>query len=106
MMAMQPTNVSVIVRALRERGFAQQTLNGTDLRSLLVSITPEGQKFLDNVLPSHWAYLERLMRGLGAPEREQLVELLQKLANSIRECQAEVRPVTAASRRGRTDGPA
>jgi DNA-binding MarR family transcriptional regulator len=84
MMAVQPTNLSGIVRTLRGRGLVKQVLNEADSRSLLVSITPEGERFLAKVLPVHWSRLEGIMSDLSEKERQTLVALLERLVHSIR----------------------
>jgi DNA-binding MarR family transcriptional regulator len=84
MMAVQPTNLSGIVRALRGRGFVKQVLNEADSRSLLVSITPEGEEFLADLLPTHWKRLEGVMASLSEDDRQTLVALLERLVHSIR----------------------
>ena len=84
MMAVQPTNLSGIVRTLRGRGLVKQVLNESDSRSLLVSITSEGEQFLAKVLPVHWSRLEGIMSDLSEKERQTLVTLLERLVHSIR----------------------
>jgi DNA-binding MarR family transcriptional regulator len=92
MMAVQPTNLSGIVKALRIRGLVQQQLNAQDTRSLLVSLTEEGERFLRGFLPGHWRHIESLMAALSEKKRSDLVRLLEELAESIKlaeECGAE-----------------
>ncbi|GGX19217.1 hypothetical protein GCM10007242_27560 [Pigmentiphaga litoralis] len=84
MMAVQPTNLSGIVRTLRGRGLVKQVLNEADSRSLLVSISVEGEQFLAKVLPAHWSRLEGIMSDLAEDERLTLVGLLERLVHSIR----------------------
>ncbi|OVZ59978.1 hypothetical protein CDO44_10460 [Pigmentiphaga sp. NML080357] len=84
MMAVRRTNLSGIVRVLRDKGLVRQELNATDSRSLLVSISPQGEKFLKNILPGHWAYLEEIMSHLDIEDRETLVALLERMVHSIR----------------------
>jgi DNA-binding MarR family transcriptional regulator len=84
MMAVQPTNLSGIVKALRVRGLVQQQLNTEDTRSLLVSLTAQGEQFLRGFLPGHWQHIESLMGSVSEKSRADLVRLLEELAKSIK----------------------
>jgi DNA-binding MarR family transcriptional regulator len=84
MMAVQPTNLSGIVKALRMKGFVQQQLNGEDSRSRMVSITEAGEMFLKEFLPNHWRHIEAIMADLSEAERTELVRLLERLVISIK----------------------
>jgi DNA-binding MarR family transcriptional regulator len=84
MMAVQPTNLSGIVKTLRVRGLVQQQLNAQDTRSLLVTLTEEGERFLRGFLPTHWRHIESIMADLSDAERRQLVRLLETLVQSIK----------------------
>jgi DNA-binding MarR family transcriptional regulator len=88
MMAVQSTNLSGIVKSLRLRGLVQQQVNGEDTRSLLVSLTKEGGRFMQKFSPTHWKRIENVMAGLAEPDRATLVQLLEILVKSIRAAEA------------------
>lgn len=88
MMAVQSTNLSGIVKSLRLRGLVQQQVNGEDTRSLLVSLTKEGGRFMQKFLPTHWKQIENVMAGLGETDRTTLVRLLEVLVESVRAADA------------------
>jgi DNA-binding MarR family transcriptional regulator len=90
MMVLQPTNLSGIVNLLAKRGLLCREVSATDQRSFLVTLTPAGQRMLDDFLPDHWRHLEALMRGLTEEERNMLVTLLRKFMVSIDDAEANL----------------
>lgn len=76
-------NLTGIVDALINRGLVSRQANPDDRRSLLVTISDAGGRFLADFLPGHWSYLQDLFSGLSADERVQLTGLLEKAADSI-----------------------
>jgi DNA-binding MarR family transcriptional regulator len=84
LMAVRRTNLSGIIKTLRIRGLVQQQLNEHDTRSLLVTLTEEGERFLQGFLPAHWRHIESLLAGMGEEQRSQLVRLLEELVRSIK----------------------
>ncbi|MFN0305780.1 MAG: MarR family winged helix-turn-helix transcriptional regulator [Burkholderiales bacterium] len=100
MMVLQPTNLSGIVNLLAKRGLLRREVSATDQRSFLVTLTPAGQRMLDDFLPDHWRHLEALMRGLTEAERTMLVTLLRKFMVSIDD--AEAAPPAMAQRASAT----
>ena len=64
---------------LERRGWARRLPNPDDRRSVLVEITPEGRAVTDQVLPGIRAVEKSMMSVLAKAEREQLVELLDRM---------------------------
>lgn len=83
--------------ALERRGWVQRVANPADRRSVLVEITPDGQAVADQVLPGIRSVEKSMMSTLTVAEREQLVDLLDKVLRRSAEIAAE--PPT------RLDGP-
>ena len=83
MVAIKPTNLTGLVESLFEKGYISRQTNPEDRRSVPVTTSNEGEKFLNEFLPEHWKHLEGLMSGLSESERTRLVKLLRKLVVSI-----------------------
>ena len=69
--------------ALEARGLIARDPDPSDRRSTAVSLTREGRRLVDDVLPEHLANEERLLADLGVSERKTLADLLEALALSL-----------------------
>jgi DNA-binding MarR family transcriptional regulator len=66
--------------ALEGRGLIRRRPDRDDGRSTTVSLTAEGKRLVDVILPAHSANESRLIGELGAGDRAQLARLLEALA--------------------------
>lgn len=76
------SDVVNVLAELERRGLVQRTVDQTNRRRNIVTITPAGRKqlrTLDNVID---AVQERVLQPLTQTERRQLTRLLRKLTNS------------------------
>jgi len=71
---------------LENRGLVRREAAETrDRRLRAVTLTPEGRRLVDAVLPEHIDNEERLLRDLNASERSDLARLLEKLAVTLQD---------------------
>jgi DNA-binding MarR family transcriptional regulator len=68
---------------LEARGLVSRTPSETDGRGVRVTLTEEGLQLIDSVLPAHIDTENQLLAGLSAAEREQFVDLLRTLLESL-----------------------
>jgi DNA-binding MarR family transcriptional regulator len=68
---------------LEARGLVTRTPSETDGRGVRVTLTDEGLQLIDTVLPAHIETENQLLAGLSAAEREQFVDLLRTLLESL-----------------------
>jgi DNA-binding MarR family transcriptional regulator len=110
-MLVASATMTATLDALERRGWVRRLPNPEDRRSTLVEITPEGRAASDTVLPAIRSVEKALMSVLTPTEREQLVEMLDRVlrhsavvaAAAVAEPQgARVRPAPLAG----TTGPA
>jgi DNA-binding MarR family transcriptional regulator len=92
--SVRPANLTGVVDGLTRRSLVERQINPYDRRSYLITETPAGQQFLADFLPGHWQHLDRLTRGLAGEERALLVDLLERLRQSV-ETAGEVTGVPA-----------
>jgi DNA-binding MarR family transcriptional regulator len=69
--------------ALEARGLIRREPDPTDGRSTSVTLTREGKRLVDAILPEHVANEERLLGELSDKERAELAGLLESLAVSL-----------------------
>ncbi|MEV5967749.1 MarR family transcriptional regulator [Kribbella sp. NPDC051952] len=67
---------------LEARGLVTRAPSETDGRGVRVTLTAEGLRLIDAVLPTHIDTEDRLLAGLSETERDQLAGLLRALLES------------------------
>lgn len=72
-------NITVVIKNLKRDGFVQQLPNPEDKRSSLISLTDEGTKLIESILPTHFANIEESFSELSKNERKELIKLLKKI---------------------------
>jgi len=70
---------------LENRGLVRREAETSDRRLRAVTLTPDGRRLVDAVLPEHIDNEERLLRDLNARERSDLARLLEKLAVTLQD---------------------
>ena len=68
---------------LQARGLVTRAPSETDGRGVRVTLTAEGLKLIDAVLPTHVDTEHQLLAGLSADEQKQLAGLLRTLLESL-----------------------
>jgi DNA-binding MarR family transcriptional regulator len=85
--------------ALESRGLIRREPDPNDGRSTTVSLTREGKRLVDTILPEHVANEQRLLSELSNKERADLAHLLELLAVSLGdEADARVRGASPTGR--------
>lgn len=74
--------ISVMLRRMQRDGLVKITVNSTDARSREVVLSQKGLDFLSDILPGHYLRISRLMGHLSVEERQELIRLTAKLADS------------------------
>ncbi|GAA1671062.1 MarR family transcriptional regulator [Kribbella yunnanensis] len=68
---------------LEARGLVTRTPSETDGRGVQVTLTAEGLRLIDDVLPGHLQTEETLLAALSKAEREQLADTLRTLLEAL-----------------------
>jgi DNA-binding MarR family transcriptional regulator len=74
-----------VARAERD-GLVQRTPGATGRRTVLVSLTAEGQALIESSVDAVLGREAALVKGLSEPERASLIGLLEKLTTEVRRC--------------------
>jgi DNA-binding MarR family transcriptional regulator len=69
--------------SLESRGLVSREPDPNDGRSTAVTLTREGKRLVDTILPEHVANEQRLLDELSSKERTDLARLLETLALSL-----------------------
>jgi DNA-binding MarR family transcriptional regulator len=72
-------SMTSLLDTLEKRGFVRRLPHPTDRRKLLVDITPEAERILDEMLPAFHQRERRIMSTLTKGEQRQLLELLTRV---------------------------
>ncbi|HET9052110.1 MAG TPA: MarR family winged helix-turn-helix transcriptional regulator, partial [Candidatus Dormibacteraeota bacterium] len=76
-----PSRMVGLLDELEAKGLVERRLNAHDRRARAVHLTPEGRARLDRALARAIDFEKWVATPLDGPEREQLVALLQRLAD-------------------------
>ena len=96
-LAQSPANLTRIGDALVERGYVSRDPDLTDRRRMLLTLLPEGERMLREMLPEVSAQFGALFEGFSRSEKTQLLAGLKKLlagidALDLREAQEDGAP--------------
>jgi DNA-binding MarR family transcriptional regulator len=75
--------VSALLRGLEEQGLIERTLDPDDKRMFWIRLSGAGRALVEASAPQHVDYLNGLVAGLAPAEQAQLIELLEKLYQSL-----------------------
>ena len=73
------TNVADVLNRLEQRGMVARTRSVEDRRMILVRLTPEGERLVENMHPAMARAQERFLQVLDPQEREAFVKTLMRL---------------------------
>jgi DNA-binding MarR family transcriptional regulator len=76
-------NVTGITAALVAEGLVERRAIAGDRRAHLIRLTPAGKRAFDAMATEHEAWVDEIIGGLAAADRERLQALLGKLKTTI-----------------------
>ena len=79
-LSVPPSRMVAFIDELEERGLVERRRNPRDRRAHAVHLTAKGRRLYDKALQTAVDYEERFCADLSPADREQLLELLQRLA--------------------------
>ncbi|MFC3124985.1 MarR family winged helix-turn-helix transcriptional regulator [Pseudoroseomonas globiformis] len=77
--ALDPATIQGVVARLRDRGLVQAARDPLDRRTVVLSLTPEGETVLAEAMEQGRRANEQLLAPLDREERRQLIALLRRL---------------------------
>lgn len=78
-----PTNMTRIANALVQRKLIARGASAADRRRVLLSITPEGRRFVKKLLPELFPAIVEIFADFSPAEMRTLGRLLRKLADGL-----------------------
>ena len=88
---------TTVLDTLERRGMVERTMDPSDRRRQLVSITPAGVDAVNSFLPQMIALQTELMSGFTEAERRELGAYLDRVREAIVELEARADEVAAAA---------
>lgn len=76
-------SISGLIAGLEKSGMVRREADLRDRRAAQIRITKKGRRFLDNMLPSHFTWIARVMQDLSKSERKTLVRLVGKVDPNV-----------------------
>lgn len=77
--------ITGLLDTLEKDALVARSPSPDDRRLTLVHLTPKGASLMDSLLPGYFRHVASILSPLSSPERAQLVELLQKIQQSLGE---------------------
>jgi MarR family 2-MHQ and catechol resistance regulon transcriptional repressor len=78
-------NITGLISHLEEKGYVTRIVDEHDRRARFAKVTPKAELLLDKFIPVHYSNMSGLMNNLSGVEKHQLVNLLTKVRESIKE---------------------
>jgi len=77
--AMDPATIQGVIKRLQQRGFIEREPDPGDRRRMVLRLTPEGRRTVDDLLARTEAVNRELLAPLAPHEREQFRSLLKRI---------------------------
>lgn len=74
-------NITVVIKNLEKDGLVKKNLDPKDKRSTIISITDNGKKIIEDILPNHINNISRIFNVLTDEEKIILKNILKKFKN-------------------------
>lgn len=74
-------NITVVIKNLEKDGLVRKSLDPEDKRATIISITDEGKKIIEEILPSHLENIVNIFSVLTDEEKVVLKDILKKFKN-------------------------
>ncbi|KXT74157.1 Transcriptional regulator, MarR family [Streptococcus sp. DD10] len=74
-------NMTVILRNMESSGWIQRTISPQDRRSFLLSLTDEGTKKIEAILPHHIHIISETLSILSKEDKQELIRILKQFKN-------------------------
>lgn len=78
-------NITMVIDNLEHKGLVERRRHERDRRYIMVELTEQGEKLIEEILPEHISAIVELMECMEPEELEQLGELCKKLGLSFTE---------------------
>ncbi len=82
-MLVSRANITGLIDRLEKDGLVQRISHPIDRRSILAQITNKGKNLMEEIIPHHIKLNNQLVKALSASETQQLIQLLDKLHDSV-----------------------
>lgn len=96
--------ITTLIDGLERAKLVKRAIDPRDARARIIRLSAKGQKFLEQMLPDHFAKVSLITAGFSQEERESFTRLLKKLEEGIGNLQERKAPEPAPQGRGRQQG--
>ncbi len=74
-----------VLKTLEKKGLAERRPNETDRRRVLVNLTPEGHRVIEEIMPRFNRHEALVTRDLSPVERDQMASYLRRILRTLEE---------------------
>jgi MarR family 2-MHQ and catechol resistance regulon transcriptional repressor len=83
LMLVSRANITGLIDSLVRQNLVSREQDDRDRRVCIARITPQGAQLLESLLPSHYAEIARIARGVNAREKTEMNRLLDRLRTAL-----------------------
>ncbi|MGG1400701.1 MarR family transcriptional regulator [Bacillus salipaludis] len=76
-------SMTYVIDKLEQKGLLKRNDCPNDRRVIHVTLTDKGNQFMEEIMPKHHELIEDMFHSLNSDEAETLVQLLEKVKNTI-----------------------
>ncbi|ULT55032.1 MarR family transcriptional regulator [Neobacillus drentensis] len=76
-------SMTYVIDKLEQKGLLNRSDCPNDRRAIHVSLTDEGNEFMDKIMPNYHQVVDDMFDSLNSEEAETLVRLLKKVRNKV-----------------------
>lgn len=77
-------SLTSLIDTLQEKGLVVRSHDLKDRRKSLISLSPEGQKMIQEMLSYHHARIDNILSGIGAEEAQQFMSDLRSVVDLMK----------------------
>ncbi len=72
-------NITLVIDNLQKHGLVEKKTDPNDRRAVIISLTPKGKEYIEEVFPQHLSRIKKEFSVLTSDEKKQLAGICKKL---------------------------
>lgn len=82
-LCMSKANLTGLITRLEEKGLIKREISEEDARSKLITVTPRGQKLINEIVPEFMNLFSKILEDIPSKEKQSLEKNLKMILSSL-----------------------